>query len=197
MVGGRVLGGRGRPSRRRGARAQREDVDMRAGTITIARQRRHGEEGTPKGGTRRVVPMTPRLREALRSLAAIRTGYVVRSDAGTPKTDGEVAKGIQRVYARAGVRERRGEWHLLRHSFGTQAALFGVNPWRLQAWLGHKRTDETMLCVHVAEAHRRQIPPEVLAAGVAESDPDRRIVAMLGGRGNVVATTVEEVLNCA
>jgi hypothetical protein len=37
----------------------------------------------------------------------------------------------------------------------------------------------------------------VLAAGAGEGDPDRRIVAMLGGRGNVVATTVEEALNCA
>jgi site-specific recombinase XerD len=27
-----------------------------------------------------------------------------------------------------------------------------VNPWRLQAWLGHKRIDKTMLYVHVAEA---------------------------------------------
>jgi integrase len=174
-----------------------DDIDMRAGTITVARQRRHGVEGTPKGGTRRVVPMTSRLREALRALSTIGTGYVVRGDLGTPKTDAEVAKALGRIYARAGVPERRGEWHLLRHSFGTHAALFGVNPWRLQAWLGHKRIDETMLYVHVAEAHRRQIPAEVLSAAAGETDPDRRIVAMLGGRGNVVAKTIENLANFA
>jgi hypothetical protein len=62
-----------------------------------------------------------------------------------------------------------------------------VNPWRLQAWLGHKRIDETMLYVHVAENHRREIPPEILAAAAGERDPDRRVLRMLGARGSHVA----------
>jgi hypothetical protein len=62
--------------------------------------------------------------------------------------------------------------------------LFGVNPWRLQAWLGHKRIDETMLYVHVAENHRRDIPESVLGAGAKEIDPDRRILAMLAARAS-------------
>jgi hypothetical protein len=36
-----------------------------------------------------------------------------------------------------------------------------VNAWRLQTWLGHKRIDETMLYVHVAENHRREIPESI------------------------------------
>jgi hypothetical protein len=44
-----------------------------------------------------------------------------------------------------------------------------------------------MLYVHVAENHRREIPPEILAAGSGESDPDRRMLRMLGGRGSQVA----------
>ena len=59
----------------------------------------------------------------------------------------------------------------------------GWNPWRLQAWLGHKRIDETMLYVHVAENHRREIPEHIMAAGRDESDPDRRVLAMLSARG--------------
>ena len=74
------------------------------------------------------------------------------------------------------------QWHTLRHSYGTHAALFNVNPWRLQAWLGHKRIDETMLYVHVAEAHAREWPESVHAAARGEIDPDKRIVAMLGAR---------------
>jgi hypothetical protein len=65
--------------------------------------------------------------------------------------------------------------------------MFGVNPWRLQAWLGHKRIDETMLYVHVAENHRREIPEAIIAAGREESDPDRRILRLLGARGSHVA----------
>ena len=62
-----------------------------------------------------------------------------------------------------------------------------MNPWRLQAWLGHKRIDETMLYVHVAEDHRREIPAPILAAGETERDPDQRILRMLGARGSGVA----------
>jgi hypothetical protein len=62
-----------------------------------------------------------------------------------------------------------------------------VNPWRLQSWMGHKRIDETMIYVHVAETHRREIPEPVLEAGNAERDPDRRILAMLAARGANVA----------
>ena len=75
----------------------------------------------------------------------------------------------------------------MRHSYGTHAALFGVNPWRLQAWLGHKRIDETMLYVHVAENHRRDLPESIAAAGQGESDPDRRILQMLSARGSHLA----------
>lgn len=52
-----------------------------------------------------------------------------------------------------------------------------------ESWMGHKRIDETMIYVHVAETHRREIPEPVLEAGNAERDPDRRILAMLSARG--------------
>jgi hypothetical protein len=92
---------------------------------------------------------------------------------------------------------------LLGHTFGTHAALFGVNPWRLQAWLGHKRIDETMLYVHVAEAHAREWPTPVQEAAARETDPDRRILMMLGARarGSHVAAaparTNESAVNIA
>jgi hypothetical protein len=47
-------------------------------------------------------------------------------------------------------------------------------------WLGHKRIDETMIYVHVAENHRREIPEHVLIAAAGEGDPDRKILRMLG-----------------
>ena len=52
--------------------------------------------------------------------------------------------------------------------------------------MGHKRIDETMLYVHVAKDHRRDLPPEVISAGAKEADPDRRILLMLGARGTNV-----------
>ena len=51
------------------------------------------------------------------------------------------------------------------------------------SWMGHKRIDETMIYVHVAEHHRRAIPEACSAAAVSETDPDRRVLAMLSARG--------------
>jgi len=76
-------------------------------------------------------------------VSVIRDGHVVRNLDGTAKTDMQAVRAIERICRRAGLPERL--WHTLRHTFGTHAALFGVNPWRLQAWLGHERIDETML----------------------------------------------------
>ena len=162
-----------------------EDVDMTARTLTVKRQNWKGQVGTPKGSTRRTVPMTQRLFEALRSMSVVRTGLVVCNSDRSAVTDGQQEIAHYRIYARAGLPKRAR--HILRHSFATHAAGFGVNPFTLMSWLGHKRLDETLGYVHGARAHARPIPSQVLEAGRAESDPDRRIVAMLGARGNQVA----------
>ncbi|MBA3463821.1 MAG: tyrosine-type recombinase/integrase [Deltaproteobacteria bacterium] len=109
------------------------------------------------------------------------TTFVVRNLDGTAKGDGQASWVMGRICRRAGLPVRY--WHTLRHGFGTHAALFGVNPWRLQTWMGHKRIDETMLYVHVAEAHARELPEPVREATSGVVDPDARIVAMLGARG--------------
>lgn len=165
----------------------REDVDMIAKTITIAHQTCNATTTTPKGRTRRTVPMTATLYEALKRMTTIREGLVVRNFDGTAKGDGQASWVIGRICRKAGLPVRY--WHTLRHSFGTHAALFGVNPWRLQTWMGHKRIDETMLYVHVAEAHARELPEPVREAASGIVDPDARILAMLGARGKTVAKT--------
>jgi integrase len=75
--------------------------------------------------------MTSALEHELRRLEVVREGYVVRNADGSAKSDGQSNAVILRIARRAGLPERR--WHTLRHSFGTHAALFGVNPWRLQS----------------------------------------------------------------
>ena len=159
------------------------DIDLVAGTITINEQTRKGITGTPKGRTRRKVPITTTLQKALKKMSVLRRGYVVRNDDGTQLRDGQTTHAIYRLCRLAGLPERA--WHCLRHSFGTHAALFGVNPWRLMAWMGHKRIDETMRYVHVAGDHMRPLPPNVLKAAQNEDDPDKRIVLMLGARTGV------------
>jgi integrase len=158
----------------------RRDVDLVAGTITVNQQTRHGKTTTPKGRTRRTVPMTATLLGALKALEAVRTGYVVRNLDGSAMTDNQTSYACYRLCRDAGLPERG--WHSLRHSFGTHAAMFGVNPWKLMQWMGHKRVDETMLYVHFAEAHLRPHPEPVLKAQRGHDDPDQKILAMLDAR---------------
>jgi integrase len=160
------------------------DVDLRAGTLTVAQQVRHGEITTPKGRTRRVVPLTPLLRSALTANKR-KAGYVVRSNDTGPATDNAAEWAIEAVCNRAGLPLRK--WHALRHTFGTHAARLGANPFTLMNWMGHKGLTETLLYVHHAQAHARAIPRHVLEAAGNELQPDRRIVLQLGARGTTVA----------
>ena len=186
----------------------REDVDLAGGYLTVNRQAGNGFIGTPKGRTRRTVPMTRTLVAALEALPVdrgvsdlkgrpVREGYVLnnqdkgqrdkhgtRIEAHTALRDAQTSHATYRLCERAGLPSRG--WHVLRHSFGTHAARFGVNPWQLMEWMGHKRIDETMGYVHIAERHR-SIPAELVALGMTESDPTARIIVMLGGRGSQVA----------
>lgn len=57
----------------------RRDVDLVAATITVNHQTRRGQLTTPKGRTRRTVPMTETLLAALKALDTIRTGFVIRT----------------------------------------------------------------------------------------------------------------------
>lgn len=163
-----------------------EGVDLVAGTITVSQQVRRGILGTPKGRTRRVVPMTTRLSWALQRLESTREGYVLRNWDGGHLRDARTWQILRRICVRAGL-PRRG-WHTLRHTFGTHAAYFGVNPWRLMHWMGHKRMEETMRYVHLAEAPMRPLPTHVVLAGQGIADSDQRVLAMLSSRGNLMAT---------
>jgi hypothetical protein len=114
----------------------------------------------------------------------VREGYVIRDLAGQAKHDENQVKNLSYRVCRLARLPERG-WHTLRHTFGTHAALLGVNPWRLMTWMGHKRIDETMRYVHVAEAHGRETPKVLLEAVEGEYDPDRRVLKMLGARVRV------------
>jgi integrase len=128
--------------------------------------------------------MTATLVAALKALPQVRVGRVVCGADGAPVIEGILKHGIYRVCQRAGLRLKG--WHVLRHTFATHAAHFGVNPWRLQAWLGHSSINMTMRYVHHVQEHARPIPEDVLAAGQGVVDPDERVIRMLGARSSIV-----------
>ncbi len=87
---------------------------------------------------------------------------------------------------------------MLQHTFATHAATFGINPWTLNAWLGHKAMEETMRYVHVARHHRREVPAVISRAADGARDEEGKVLATLSARGEVewrgnqVPTTITE-----
>jgi len=65
-----------------------------ARTITVNQQTRNKQTTTPEGRTRRTVPMTTRLHDALKRMSVIRDGLVVRNLDGSAKTDDQADKAI-------------------------------------------------------------------------------------------------------
>jgi integrase len=161
-----------------------EDIDLVAGRLTVCRQLRKGYEGTPKGGRRRVVPMTSGVLAVLKALPQVRRGRVICTPDGEPVAEAALNHGIYRVCRRAGLSERG--WHVLRHSFATHLAHFGVNPWRLQAWLGHSTINMTMRYVHHVEEHYRPLPEEIVEAGKGSSRSRPANSGYAGARTDIV-----------
>lgn len=160
--------------------ADYKHADLVAGILQVAQTDYRGKLGPTKGGAPREVPLTPRLVEAIRSLPQIRKGRIVRGEDGEPITESIARNHMHRICRRAGLPEHL--WHTGRHTFASHCALLGASPYRLQAWLGHSTFALTMRYVSWASAHRWPVPPEVLAAGAEEVQPDRRITLQLGAR---------------
>ena len=76
----------------------REDTDLIAKAITVNQQTGYGETTTPKGRTRRMIPMTAALEKALRALETIRL----------PKTDGQANAVMLRICRRPSYRRSGG-----------------------------------------------------------------------------------------
>jgi hypothetical protein len=86
---------------------------MIAKTITVKQQTCYGITTTPKGRTRRTIPMTSTLEQALRRLEVVREGFVVRNLDGSQKSDGQANAVIVRICRRAGLPLKR--WHTPSH----------------------------------------------------------------------------------
>jgi integrase len=83
--------------------------------VTVNFQTCNGTTTTPKGRTRRTIPMTSTLVAALKRLDVVRDGLVIRNLDGTAKTDGEANHAIDRLMRKTGLPSVG--WHRLRHGF--------------------------------------------------------------------------------
>ena len=79
-------------------------IDYRSGNVTIWENDWHGQVGSTKGGERRTVPMTPRLRAALQAIRHLRGDLVLCGEDGSRWTKHMVRAALRTICKRAGLR---------------------------------------------------------------------------------------------
>jgi integrase len=142
------------------AALERASVDQEAGAIEVENNFSDGEPATPKTAkSRRRVPLTKRLKEALRVQLLAHAGPRVfaRKD-GTAQGRQDIARWLAQAERRAGLRVRgQGKVaavHRLRHTFGTRLAAAGATVKEIAEALGHASLKESETYIHLARAHR-------------------------------------------
>lgn len=127
-----------------------QDVDFRAGAITVRQALSLNVVSTPKSGRARTVPMSAKLKEVLSAHRHARGAFVFCKDDGTRFTSNEIKRVVPETCQAAGLRELN--WHGLRHSFASQLAIAGVPLKVIQELLGHASIEMTMRYAHLAES---------------------------------------------
>lgn len=103
------------------------DIDLDGRTLTVRRL---------KGSNDSTHPLTGDVIRALRKLPGDQTGYVFRSERGTPLSPNGFGKIVRRASEAAGF-EFIGHPHMLRHGCGYKLANEGKDTRSIQAYLGH------------------------------------------------------------
>lgn len=127
-----------------------DDIDLRTGTLNVIRSDWHGLVGPPKGGRKRTIPMTERLKVALRDQRHLRSGRILCGEDGTAWTRDVMKRGMRRAYRRAKLRALG--WHVLRHTFCSHLAMHGAPAKAIQELAGHASLTVTMRYMHLAKS---------------------------------------------
>jgi integrase len=107
-----------------------DDIDLKAGTVRIARSDWMGNVTGTKTGKVRTIPMTKRLRAALTAYRHLRGQRVFCRADGTPWTKEVLRWMLPHACLRAGIRTIK--WHALRHTFASRLAMTGAHPREIQ-----------------------------------------------------------------
>jgi len=135
-------------------------VDFGANKVHVEVTDWNGQVGPTKGGKPRSVPMTPRLRAALRDLEELgdldASGRVLMrskgrfSEEGEPTTYSWARASLKAVHARAGVKALGA--HALRHTFCSHLAMAGAPVTAIRDLAGHTSVSVTQRYMHLAPA---------------------------------------------
>ena len=126
------------------------DIDFVKGQVCVQRSAWKGQVASPKSGRLRYVPLTRRLRSALRDHRHLRGPLVLYQDDGAPLTEGQVQGFVRRAAQRAGLFNNGP--HMLRHTFCSHLAMRGAPARAIQELAGHQDLTTTQRYMHLSPA---------------------------------------------
>lgn len=132
-----------------------EDVDLKAKKLIVRRSLWQDEEGSPKSGRSREVPLSDAAAEALATHRHLRGDYVFCNEKGERLSHSEVKDVVPRTCRRAGLAKRL-TWHDLRHTFASHLVMRGRGLKEVQELLGHATIDMTMRYAHLSPDVKRE-----------------------------------------
>lgn len=130
-----------------------DDVDFRAGRLTVRRsvywRKKTSKEDTVKGGRTKAIPCTPRLLEALKRCRHLRGPRLLYTDEGSEVTPKILKSWVMRVEGKAGL-PKTGRLHVYRHTFASHLAMAGVPAKTIQELCRHASLSITMRYMHLS-----------------------------------------------
>jgi len=124
------------------------DIDLSKRQLWVKRSEWKREVTVPKGGRSRLVPMTARLAEALRTHRHLRGDRVLAQEDGQPLTQKVVGGHVRRAARLANL--ANGGVHVLRHTFCSHLAMRGAPARAIQELAGHKDLSTTQRYMHLS-----------------------------------------------
>jgi hypothetical protein len=130
-----------------------EDLDLVAGRLMVRRTLWRDQEGTPKGGRTREVPLSDDAIAVLRAHRHLKGPYVFCEGDGARLTHSRVKEVVPWTCSKAGLAKRL-TTHDLRHTFAS-LVMRGVALKAAQELLGHATIDMTMRYAHLSPDVKR------------------------------------------
>jgi len=131
-----------------------EDLDLVAGRIVVRRTLWRDQEGTPKGGRTREVPLSDDAVATLKVHRHLKGPYVFCEADGSRLTHSRVKDVVPDTCKRAQLAKRL-TTHDLRHTFASHLVMRGVALKAVQELLGHATIDMTMRYAHLSPEVKR------------------------------------------
>jgi integrase len=135
-----------------------EDLDLVTGQLVVRRTLWRKQEGPPKGGRPRTVPLSDQAVAVLKSHRALhgplKSPYVFSDAKGKRFTHSMLKDVVPRACAKAGLSKRL-TTHGLRHTFASHLVARGASLKAVQELLGHESLEMTLRYSHLTPDVRR------------------------------------------